>query len=372
LLAGGLGFDAPFRRALVQNGERWDGTGGPDKVRGEAIALSARIAQAAYECELGHRFGGADGIRERLLRLRARCLDPAIVDRLLEAVDELALVAAVPSAWQAMLDAEPRPQRELDGEALEEALSTISMFADLKSAYTRGHSAAVAELAAAATRAEGLPADVVEAVRHAGLLHDLGRVAVSGGIWDKERPLTDMEREKIRLHSYIGERLLSRAPTLARIAEITSLTHERLDGSGYHRRVTAAAVPPEARILAAADVYQALVEDRPHRKAFSAEAAAAELTAMAETGALCPDATRAVLSAAGHAPPKLDRVDGLTSRQVEVLRLLARGLTNKEIANALDISAKTAGHHVQHIFGKLGVTTRSGAAIHAMRYGISG
>jgi HD-GYP domain-containing protein (c-di-GMP phosphodiesterase class II) len=229
----------------------------------------------------------------------------------------------------------------------------------------------VAALAATAARAEGLPAEAVDAVRHAGLLHDLGRVAISGGVWDKATPLTDAEREKIRLHSYVGERLLSRAPAFARISEITSLTHERLDGSGYHRRVAAAAVPPEARILAAADVYQALVEDRPHRKAYSAEGAVAQLKTMVEAGALCPDATRAVLAAAGHAPPKLDRVAGLTARQVEVLRLLARGLTNKEIASALDISTKTAGHHVQHIFGKLGVTTRSGAAIHAMKFGIT-
>jgi DNA-binding NarL/FixJ family response regulator len=96
------------------------------------------------------------------------------------------------------------------------------------------------------------------------------------------------------------------------------------------------------------------------------------MTKMADAGALCPDATRAVLAAAGHAVKKVDRAHGLTDREVDVLRLLARGLTNKEIATALDISTKTAGHHVQHIFEKVGVTTRAAAAICAMSIGLTG
>jgi len=330
LLAARLGFDESVRAALVQNSERWDGTG-PAKVRGEAIALPMRLAHVAYDIEIGHRFGGAAGARERLVRLRGTSLDPTLVDRVLAALDDVAAVLEVPSAWAALLEAEPTPHREVTSAAFDEAIATMAAFADLKSKYTRNHSTAVAELAAAAARSIGLPADTVDDVRHAGLLHDLGRVAISAGIWDKTTLLTDLEREKIRLHTYVGERVLSRASSLQRLAEIACLAHERLDGTGYHRRLAAAQCTSAARILAAADVYQALVEERPPRPAFPPSAPAAEITNMAATGALCPDAVRAVLAVAGHAPKKVERIAGLTDREVEVLRLLARGLTNKEI-----------------------------------------
>jgi DNA-binding NarL/FixJ family response regulator len=127
-----------------------------------------------------------------------------------------------------------------------------------------------------------------------------------------------------------------------------------------------------ARLLAAADVFQALTEPRPHRPAHAPDAAAAELARLAQAGALCPEASRAVLAAAGHAAPRTPRVDGLTEREVEVLRLVARGLTNKEIGSALDISPKTAGRHLEHLFEKLEVTTRSAAAMSAMKLGLLG
>src|SRR5438128_577733 len=142
---------------------------------------------------------------------------------------------------------------------------------DLKSKYTRGHSTAVSELAENAAQRAKLPADVVRDVRRAGLLHDLGRVAISASIWDKAAPLTDLEREKVRIHTYVGERVLARAPGLSAVAELACLAHERLDASGYHRRLNAASCPPAARILAAADVYSALVEERPHRPALGAD-----------------------------------------------------------------------------------------------------
>lgn len=370
LLAERLGFDAEVRLALRQINERWNGGGQPNKLRGEALSLSARIAQVAYEVELGHRFAGTEGIRTRLARLRGTALDPTLADQVVAAADDVASALAVQSAWATMLDAEPAPRRGVTGAAIDEALAAMAVFADLKSAYTRGHSSGVAELAALAARSMGLPPDEVVDVHRAGLLHDLGRVAVSSAIWDKPAPLTDLERESVRVHTYVGERVLARAPGLARVADIAFAAHERLDGTGYHRRMVASQCPAGARILAAADVYHALVEDRPHRPAFTPAAAAAEVTRMVEAGTLCADAVRAVLAAAGHMPPKVDRVAGLTGREVEVLRLVARGLTNKEIASALGISTKTAGHHVQHIFEKLQVTTRSAAAVRAMQYGI--
>jgi DNA-binding NarL/FixJ family response regulator len=134
--------------------------------------------------------------------------------------------------------------------------------------------------------------------------------------------------------------------------------------------LSATACSSPARVLAVADVYHALREDRPQRRALDVDQAAAELGAMAKAGSLCPDAVDAVLAAAGHAVRAKERPGGLTDREAEVLRLLARGLTNKEIASSLDISVKTAGHHVQHVFEKLHVTTRAGATMIAMKTGL--
>lgn len=371
LLAARLGFDTTLRAALVQHSERWDGSGMPAKLNGDSIALSMRIAHVAGDLEIGHRLAGVEGAVARITRLGGTSLDPALVAVAIAKAAEVCSVVDGPSAWAAALAAEPEPHREVGDDAIDEALATMAAFADLKSKYTRGHSPAVAELAAAAARQIGLPDDVVRDVRRAGLLHDLGRVAITAGIWDKASPLTDLEREKIRLHTYVGERVLARAPGLRSIAELACFAHERLDASGYHRRLGAAGCPPAARILAVADAYQAMREDRPHRAALSPEAVAAELHAMVESGGLCPDATRAVLAAAGHAVKKVERAHGLTDREVEVLRLVARGMTNKEIATALKISTKTAGHHVQHSFEKLKVTTRAAAAISAMHLGIT-
>jgi HD-GYP domain-containing protein (c-di-GMP phosphodiesterase class II) len=186
-------------------------------------------------------------------------------------------------------------------------------------------------------------------------------------VWDKRDPLTDLERERVRMHAYAGERILARATALEPIAAIATLAHERLDGRGYHRAIAASAVPPAARLLAAADVYHALVEDRAYRPAFSPEAASREIASMRT---LCPDAVAAVLAVAGHERVRPERPAGLTEREVDVLRLLARGLTNKEIASALKISTRTAGHHLEHIYQKLGVTTRAAAAMVAMQTGV--
>ena len=122
-----------------------------------------------------------------------------------------------------------------------------------------------------------------------------------------------------------------------------------------------------ARILAAADSYQAMLERRPHRPALDAAGAEAELLRDAREGRLCPEAVDAVLAAAGHRVAKRPRElpAGLTDRELEVLHALAAGKTNKEIAETLGISAKTAGHHVQHIFDKTGVRTRSAATVWA-------
>jgi HD-GYP domain-containing protein (c-di-GMP phosphodiesterase class II) len=209
-------------------------------------------------------------------------------------------------------------------------------------------------------------------VRLAALLHDLGRAAVGAGVWEKPGPLTSGEWERVRLHPYHTERILARSEVLAPLARIAGMHHERQDGTGYHHGASAAEVPVEARVLGVADAYEALTQDRAHRPARSPEAAAEAVTADIGRGRLDPEVARAVVEAAGQRAPRTRTAwpAGLSDREVEVLRLVARGRSNRAIAQELVISPRTAEHHVQHIYGKIGASTRAAAAMFAMEHGL--
>jgi DNA-binding CsgD family transcriptional regulator len=149
-----------------------------------------------------------------------------------------------------------------------------------------------------------------------------------------------------------------------------------MDGTGYPHKRAAASLPPGARLLQAADMYQAMRETRPHRRSIAREEIAATLEKEAETGRLDREAVRAVLETAGH---RVERgrarggyPGGLTNREIEVLRLVSRGLTNKQVAQKLDMSSRSVGQHLAHAYEKIGVTTRAGAAMFAMKNGIVG
>ena len=247
---------------------------------------------------------------------------------------------------------------------------TFADMVDLKSSYTLGHSAGVAELAERAARSLGLATLEVDDLRRAALLHDLGRVAVSSGIWEKPGPLTRVEQEQMRLHPYHTERILSCSPALQPLGRTAGMHHERLDGSGYHHGMPASAIPLAARILAAADEFQSATQPRPHRPHRRPGEAADLLVADATAGRLDPDCVRAVVEAAGQALARMRSSwpAGLSDREVEVLRLVARGLMNREIAETLVVSRRTAEHHVQHVYAKIGCSTRAGAAIFAMQH----
>jgi HD-GYP domain-containing protein (c-di-GMP phosphodiesterase class II) len=228
----------------------------------------------------------------------------------------------------------------------------------------------VAALVEAAADRLHLAPETRQLLARAAHVHDLGRIAVSEAIWDKPGALSDGEWEQVRAHTYVGERVLQRCKSLAPVLEIATAAHERLDGSGYHRRLTAESCKAAARLLAAADVFRALTEERAHRPARSSADAARMLNELAQSGALCPDAVAAILGADEAPRPSGKRASGLSEREIEVLRLVARGMTNKEVASALDISTKTAGRHLENIFQKIGVTTRAGATMWAMQKGI--
>jgi HD-GYP domain-containing protein (c-di-GMP phosphodiesterase class II) len=270
---------------------------------------------------------------------------------------------------EAVLDAEPSPVRTVGADELESVAATFGDVVDLKALWLVGHSGSVADLAGAAATRLGI--DDARQVRIAGFLHDLGRIGVSSGIWGKARRLSASERDVARLHPYHTERILSRVPALTGIAGVAGQHHERCDGSGYYRGLTSPQLSIQSRVLAAADCYRSWIEDRPHRRGRSATEAAELLHEDARAGRLDPDAVAAVLASAGHGDAtRRTRPGGLTARQAQVLRLVARGMSNKQIADRLVISRRTAEHHVQDIYLRIGVSTRAGAALYAMEHGL--
>lgn len=365
-LAADLEMSEDVVATLGQMYERHDGKGGPYGLSGEAIRPAARVLHLAELVEIHHRTGGRDAAVAEVTRRRGAHFTAAVADAFLAEPAAAWLALEAPSVWEAFLDDDD--DRESAHLPLDTIARAFGRYADLKAPETLGHSAAVADLVTrAATAGRESPAHLSQ-LSVAALLHDLGAVSVPNGIWSKPGALGVAEWERVRLHGYYTERILARSPAFAEAAAIAGAHHERVDGSGYHRGVGGAMLGTEARLLAAADAYQSMLEQRAHRPARTATAAAAALAEDAAAGRLCRRAVDAVLAAAGHRPAPRTLPAGLTPREVEVLVHLARGLTSKEIAVALSIAVRTANHHVENIYGKIGVTTRAAAALFAVRH----
>jgi HD-GYP domain-containing protein (c-di-GMP phosphodiesterase class II) len=366
-----LGLSDDAMAGLAGSYERWDGKGWPGHLAGEDIPMVSRIVQLAEFIEVAHRAGGIDRAVELAQRRRATQFDPVLVDALrLDAPKVFADIDDIGS-WDSVIDAEPSLAIGLTDAACDDALGAIGRFIDLKSPSMIGHSVGVAELASAAARHLGLPDGDVRTLYRCGLVNNFGRLGVSNAIWDKPGPLGPGEWERVRLHPHFNERMLRQSPTLAPLAQITVQHRERLDGSGYPRGLTGAAISPAARLLGAADAYQAMREPRPYREPRTSEQAAAELRADVRAGRLESDAVEAVLASAGHrVVRRREGPAGLTTREVEVLRLVAQGLTTKEIAKRLVISPKTTGNHIEHIYTKIGTSNRAAAGLFAMQHGL--
>lgn len=370
MLAERLGMEPSIVESVGQVYERWDGKGSPAHLPGEKIGLAARIVEIASGAELYHRAGGVAGAQAVLLSRAGSLYDPTLAHQFAEVAPELFDRLADESIWQAVMAAEPGVPRTVHGETLDGATRAMADFADLKSPYLVGHSPGVATLAEAAARSTGLPENECAALRRAGHLHDIGRVGVPVGIWNKPARLSDAEWERVRLHPYYTDRVLTRVRTLGAIPALASCHHERADGSGYFRGLSGSMLTLSARILAAADVYHALTEPRPHRPAHSPEAAAEIVRSEVKAGRLEGTAAEAVLTAAGHVSlrRRSELPAGLSAREVDVLRLIARGSSNREMARTLVIAEKTVGHHIQHIYNKLGVSTRAAATLFAVQH----
>jgi len=370
-LATRLGVGDGVCVALAHAYERWDGRGAPAGLAGDDVPVAVRVVTVARDVELWSRRADWPATTAVLSQRRGRAYEPAVVDALL-ADGERWLAEAGDDVGAMVLDAEPTPVLTIGASGLDGVLAAIADFTDIKSPWLRGHSTHVARLVADAAGHAGLSGTQATEAARAALLHDVGRVGVPNGIWDRAGPLTAAQWERVRLHPYLTERVLQRAPMLTQFSVVAAGHHERADGSGYHRASHAAEQVPAARLLAAADAYHAMTEDRPHRAALSEHDAAAQLCADLEAGRFGHRQVDAVLAAAGEARPRRPAANpaGLTDREVEVLRLIARGRVNKQVAAKLGISAKTVGRHVEHIYAKAGVTTRAGATLFAMEHGL--
>ena len=365
-----LGLPADVVAGVGHAYERWDGKGLPDGLAGDAIPLGTRIAVVARDVDLAVAAGAGKDVRGLLKRRRGRAYDPAIVDAFLTSGPTWLTELEDLDPWDMVIDGEPDPALEVQDSGLDDALGAFADFADLKSPWFVGHSRAVSELAGRAALVAGLDEIAATTSRRAGLVHDLGIVGVPSGVWNRPGPLTRDGRERVRTHPAVGERILSSCAALEKLATVAGAHHERLDGSGYHRGSRPESFPTQ--LVAVADVYCAVQEDRPHRSAVGSKAAAGLLTAEVDAGRLPHEAIDAVLGAAGHATilPNIARPAGLTEREIDVLRFLARGRSNKEAARELGVSPKTVGTHVEHIYAKAGVTTRAGATVFAMEHNL--
>jgi HD-GYP domain-containing protein (c-di-GMP phosphodiesterase class II)/DNA-binding CsgD family transcriptional regulator len=376
-LAVRLGLASDVRAALSCTFERWNGAGAPRGVAGEDIPLAMRVVHVSHDAEAIARLRSPDQALAAVADRRGRTYDPALAGLFLtHGAGWLERLSKV-DPWDEALELEPAPGRVLTGEQLDEALLVVADFVDLKSPYLAGFSRRCADLVHSAARYAGLDPDGALLLRRAALVHDIGLTGVPNTILDKPAPLTRAETDRFEVHPLLTEQVLRRTPALASLNPVASAHHEHADGTGFHKGLTASAGHPWAGLLAVTNAFVSLTTEHASGPALSAVAAAAEVRRRAGSGWFDQRSTEAVLDAAGQGKarrsgrtPPVRYPGGLTAREVEVLRLAAKGLTTGQIGERLNISVKTADHHIQHVYAKAGVSSRGAAALWAMEHGL--
>jgi HD-GYP domain-containing protein (c-di-GMP phosphodiesterase class II) len=372
VLSDRMGLDRQVGEALAYIFERWDGRGMPNGARAEEIPLEIHIVHIADVVEVHLRAGGLEQAIEVVRARRGTQFSPtvaAVFER-----DAAAIVDGVleMDAWTAALTQAPDRGRTLEGDEIDELLRAMADFVDLKCPCSPGYSRSVADLAAAAARHLRMPAADTTRLYRAGLVHGLGRLGVSNQIWEKKGPLSTAEWERVRMYPYLTGRILSRVGGLESVVSVATRHEERIDGSGFPRGLTGGELTAQDRLLAAAVAYHQLLEPRPQRPAFDPEDVASQLRREGRAGRLDAESVEAVLAAAGHRSlRRTPRSAGLTAREVEVLRLVAQGRSNREIAAELFIAEKTARNHVERVYSKLGVNNRTQASLAAIDRGLA-
>jgi HD-GYP domain-containing protein (c-di-GMP phosphodiesterase class II) len=370
MIATQLGLGATLVRALGYQFEYWNGKGMPNGVSGEEIPIAARVVMVARDVDIVTQVGGRQLAEDMLRRRRGRAYDPAVADAFRQHAWAILAEIEEDSLWDRVIGADPTPSELLTAERVTVALESCAQFADIKCWFTRDHSLAVSSLARKAAANIGLDATEVQSIAAAGLVQELGKTGVPNGTLECPRPLTQSQWDTIRLSTYLTQRILGRCIGLEAVNALASRHHERIDGSGYHLGLSGDRISTGARILAAADAFKAMTSDRPWRPKLAPDEAARALGADVKEGKLAHDAVEAVLAAAGHSQVARRQTwpAGLSDREIDVLKLISLGRTNREVAERLFISPKTVGRHIENIYSKIGTSTRPAAALFAMQH----
>jgi len=367
-----IGLSEEIRQNLGQLYERWDGRGLPRGLSGDAVKMPVRVVTLAQEAIALTEAQGFEAMTAAIAKRAGGAYEPELAELFCRHAKQLYAGLEGPVDRESILALEPKPHAMLDEQGCEQAYLAIADMIDMRMPFTFGHSRAVATLAQGACDHLGLPTADARLARWAAYTHDIGELAVPVATWMSARKLTERETDAAHLHPYHGERALASLGGEGRaVAALVMRHHERLDGSGYHRYVRGADLSPAARVLAAAEAFQTAREVRPYRAALSNADAATRLRNAVTAGKLCPEAVEAVLAFAGQRSRRAatPRLASLTTREIEVLRLIASGLTAKGVARELDIAPKTADNHIQNLYSKIGVTTRAAAALYALEHG---
>jgi HD-GYP domain-containing protein (c-di-GMP phosphodiesterase class II)/DNA-binding CsgD family transcriptional regulator len=367
-----LGASPRVTESLWHAYGRWDGKIFPALPSGEDLSATARLVHLVHVAQIYHQVGGVEAADTVVRQRSGTEFDPELARLWLQSSHDLLRMLSVDSVWDQALSAEPAPHRQVGPTHLDDVSAALADFVDLASPFTRAHSKRVAHLAEAAAVNAGLDPDEAATVRRAAEVHDIGMVSVPNRVWLKDGPLNPAEWERVRLHPYHSQRIVSLATPLRASASLAGLHHERLDGSGYHRGLPANTLPLSARLLAVAEIYQSMSEDRAWRPALVPKEATRQLQNEIGARRLDPRAVEAVLLAAGQPRPtgRSSRAwpADLTDREVDVLKAITRGLANKQIAQELHVSQATVHTHVINLYGKIGVNTRAGATLFALEH----
>jgi HD-GYP domain-containing protein (c-di-GMP phosphodiesterase class II) len=372
-----LGMPPAVQDALMQVFEQWDGKGMPAGSSGPAIPVISRIVLVTSHLEVFHRTGGRDAAQGIAKERRGKAFDPDVVDAFLAVSERHGFWEPLEQEriWETVLSLEPEesPHRELTNDQLEEVVLAFADYSDLKSPYIAGHSRRVATLAESMALRMAFRPEEVSDIRRAGLAHDIGLVAVPSFVLDRpaER-LTEAEREQLRLHPYHSRQILSRVASLAGAATIAATHHEQADGGGYPAGLAGIQISPQAGVLAVADCFDELTHAGPGREALTPEGALDLLhgqSARFSQAAVNALAAELGLSKASEAQ-RPAWPSGLTDREVEVLRLVAHGNDRREVARQLFLSEGAVRSHLEHIYGKIGVSNRASATLFAVENGL--
>ena len=263
-----LGLGAGTAGAIRALDEHWDGHGQPEGLRGDEIPLGGRILCLAQTVEIFHAARGVDAALRVASRRSGGWFDPRLVDALKRTRSDVAFWGSLPAAelrpW------EPRERRLTADEAyMDRIADAFAGVVDAKSPWTYRHSDRTCVIAMSIAALLGCEDAVLGDMRRAALLHDIGKLAISNRILDKPARLTEEEYALVRRHPLHTASILERTPGFAPLAPLAGAHHERLDGSGYPHGLDGGALTVPMRVLAVADVYEALTSPRPYRPAMS-------------------------------------------------------------------------------------------------------